>query len=109
MTTTWYQQVTEKQNPKNNHAIRVTKMMLLQNFLNNTPPYSIYTEYVPYTLETYHVFLLADDNPAPRPCFTQVESCWEGVSKNDTDVNIIVHIPKGAIIPDIDPNTIHKQ
>lgn len=51
----------------------------------------------------------ADDNPTPRPCFTQVENCWDGASKNDTDVNIIVHIPKGAIIPDIDPNTIHKQ
>ena len=62
MTTTWYQQVTEEQNPNNDHAIRVTEMMLLQNFLNNTPPYSIYTEYAPYTLETYHVFLLADDS-----------------------------------------------
>ena len=37
--------------------------LLPQNFLTNTPPYSIYTEYAPYTLETYHVFLLADDNP----------------------------------------------
>lgn len=62
MTTTWYQKVTETQNPKNSHAIRVTEMILLQNFLTNTPPYSIYTEYAPYTLETYHVFLLADDN-----------------------------------------------
>ena len=62
MITTWYQKVTEIQNPKNNHAIRVTEMMLLQNFLTNTPPYSIYTEYAPYTIETYHVFLLADDN-----------------------------------------------
>jgi hypothetical protein len=41
---------------------RETFLEGLQNFLNNTPPYSIYTEYVPYTLETYHVFLLADDN-----------------------------------------------
>lgn len=51
---------------------------------------------------------LADDTASPRPCFTHVEDCWDGASKDDRDVDVIVHIPAGSVIPEVDPNTIHK-
>lgn len=50
----------------------------------------------------------AVDTVSPRPCFTEVEDCWEGAGKDDRDVDVIVHIPAGSIIPEVDPNTIHK-
>ena len=51
---------------------------------------------------------LADDTVSPRPCFTNVEDCWDGASKDDREVDVIVHIPAGSVIPEVDPNTIHK-
>lgn len=51
---------------------------------------------------------LADDTASPRPCFTNVEDCWDGASKDDREVDVIVHIPAGSVIPEVDPNTIHK-
>lgn len=51
---------------------------------------------------------LADDTASPRPCFTSVEDCWDGASKDDREVDVIVHIPAGSLIPEVDPNTIHK-
>lgn len=50
----------------------------------------------------------ADDTASPRPCFTNVEDCWDGASKDDREVDVIVHIPAGSVIPEVDPNTIHK-
>ena len=52
----------------------------------------------------YHVWQERDQDGT-----LHVNVAQDGEGKDDTDVNIIVHIPKGAIIPDIDPNTIHKQ
>lgn len=50
-----------------------------------------------------------DDTPAEHPCFTKAEDCRDATNKTDNDVEAVVHIPKGAVIPEIDPNTIHKQ
>ena len=43
-----------------------------------------------------------------RPCFTKAEDCRDATNKTDNDVEAIVHIPNGAVIPEIDPNTIRK-
>lgn len=48
-----------------------------------------------------------DDTPQ-RPCFTKAEDCRDATNKTDNDVEAIVHIPKGTVIPEIDPNTIRK-
>jgi hypothetical protein len=44
----------------------------------------------------------------PRPCFTEVETCDTKAKKSDTKPRISIHLPKGAIIKHIDPNTIHR-
>ena len=43
-----------------------------------------------------------------RSCFTKAEDCRAATNKTDNEVEAIVHIPKGAVIPEIDPNTIRK-
>ena len=43
-----------------------------------------------------------------RPCFTEVETCDAGAKTSDTKPRISIHLPKGAVIQKIDPNTIHK-
>ena len=48
------------------------------------------------------------DTASPRPCFAEVEDCWDGASKDKKDVDVIVHIPAGSVIPEMDPNTIRK-
>jgi hypothetical protein len=48
-----------------------------------------------------------DDTPQ-RPCFAKAEDCRDATNKTDNDVEAIVHIPKGAVIPNIDPNTIRR-
>lgn len=50
----------------------------------------------------------ADNTASPRPCFAKVEDCWDGASKDQKDVDVIVHIPAGSVIPEVDPNTIRK-
>ena len=50
----------------------------------------------------------AVDTVSPRPCFVEVEDCWDGASKDKKDVDVIVHIPAGSVIPEMDPNTIRK-
>lgn len=42
------------------------------------------------------------------PCFTEVETCTGNTRTSDVKPKISVHLPKGAIIEHIDPNTIHK-
>lgn len=42
------------------------------------------------------------------PCFTEVETCTGDTRTSDVKPKISVHLPKGAIIEHIDPNTIHK-
>lgn len=42
------------------------------------------------------------------PCFTEVETCTGNTNPSDVKPKISVHLPKGAIIEHIDPNTIHK-
>ena len=44
----------------------------------------------------------------PRPCFTEVETCEAGAKTSDTKPRISIHLPKGAVIQKIDPNTIHR-
>lgn len=43
------------------------------------------------------------------PCFTEVETCTGNTRTSDVKPKISVHLPKGAIIEHIDPNTIHKE
>lgn len=50
----------------------------------------------------------ADDTVSPRHCFTKVEDCWDGAVKDDRDVDVIVHVPAGSVIPEVNPNTIRK-
>jgi hypothetical protein len=42
------------------------------------------------------------------PCFIEVETCTGNTRTSDVKPKISVHLPKGAIIEHIDPNTIHK-
>lgn len=42
------------------------------------------------------------------PCFIEVETCTGDTRTSDVKPKISVHLPKGAIIEHIDPNTIHK-
>lgn len=44
----------------------------------------------------------------PRPCFTEVETCEAKAKTLDTKPRISIHLPKGAVIQRIDPNTIHR-
>lgn len=43
-----------------------------------------------------------------RPCFTEVETCEARARTSDTKPKISIHLPKGAIIKHIDPNSIHR-
>lgn len=43
------------------------------------------------------------------PCFTEVETCTGNTNISEVKPKISVHLPKGAIIEHIDPNTIHKE
>lgn len=40
--------------------------------------------------------------------FTRGRACWEATSKTDNDVEAVVHILKGVVIPNIDSNTFHQ-
>ena len=40
--------------------------------------------------------------------FTRGRACRDATNKTDNDVEAIVYIPKGAVIPNIDSNTIHQ-
>lgn len=60
-----------------------------------------------------HESLSIDKNKATTekqspPCFTEVETCTGNTRTSDVKPKISVHLPKGAIIEHIDPNTIHK-
>ena len=44
----------------------------------------------------------------PRPCFTEVETCDAKAKTSDTKPRISIHLPKGAVIQKIDPNTIYR-